>query len=304
MTFVDDDCLILMAPTPGILDRGIAVLLELLLLTFNAMDLKINWAKGKTECMVQYRGKGATQHRMQWKTDDGYKIRLPGKCDHTDGVRRRIMRKRQAADKHYLLIVSNYKHLGVHICIDGSDVQDARHKEAQAMMSFAPIATKVLGSRDIGLCLKNIFLEALVLSRLLFNTHVRAPSVAFMKSLNMIYMRALRRIAGKMRYDHTAGTDLHARQALCAPSIDCLLRRKRLLYLRRLIVDGPAVLQALLAVDAPLDPLPWTKLVIADLDSVAVLLGRAVLQRPETNHAEWNHYLTNVGEKWNSVVNR
>ena len=38
VTFVDDECLILMAPNFGILDRGIEVLLEQLLGTFSAMD--------------------------------------------------------------------------------------------------------------------------------------------------------------------------------------------------------------------------------------------------------------------------
>ena len=105
-----------------------------------------------------------------------------------------------------------------------------------------------------------------------------------------------------MRFDGTADTDLHVRQALGAPSIDCLLQKRRLLYLRRLIVHGPEVLKGLLVIGAPSCQVPRTRLVVKDLKSVASILGKTDSLQPEIDQERWMHYLYNVGDEWNDVV--
>ena len=44
-TFVDDECCVLMAESPLALDKGIAVLLEVVVPTFSNMHPTINWAR-------------------------------------------------------------------------------------------------------------------------------------------------------------------------------------------------------------------------------------------------------------------
>ena len=59
-TYVDDEALILLAKSPRLLDEGIEVLLNTLVGVFRKFGLSINWALGKTEIMLRYRGTGAT----------------------------------------------------------------------------------------------------------------------------------------------------------------------------------------------------------------------------------------------------
>ena len=74
--FVDDECLVLMAPTPHELDMAIDTVLKSVTTVFSLLHLEINWAAGKTECFVKYRGHHAVRHREQWRTDDG-KLSIP-----------------------------------------------------------------------------------------------------------------------------------------------------------------------------------------------------------------------------------
>ena len=69
----------------------------------------------------------------------------------------------------------------------------------------------------------------------IFNTHTLALSPAGMKKLDKPYMRAVRKIAGVPL--HAAGQASHAvaRGMLKAPSVDCLIARARLCFLKRLL---------------------------------------------------------------------
>eukprot|EP00973_Karenia_brevis_P014950 2039661-Karenia_brevis.AAC.1 len=60
VTFVDDECIMLCASTPRLLQKAAAMLLEAVVETFTLFALEINWSKGKSEAMVKFRGDGAT----------------------------------------------------------------------------------------------------------------------------------------------------------------------------------------------------------------------------------------------------
>ena len=118
-----------------------------------------------------------------------------------------------------LSIVNDYKHLGGYQTISGDLRKDARHKADVAMAAYAPIAVKVFGSSAIGLWLKLIFLHSLVSSKLLFNAHVVVPDVRYLKVLNRVYMRALRRISGHLNLGDSI-SDADVRKSVQQPSIE------------------------------------------------------------------------------------
>ena len=102
------------------------------------------------------------------------------------------------------------------------------------------------------------------MSRLHFNVHIIVPTPRFMKTINFAYMRGLRRIAGCMRGERCE-TDLEVRRRLAAPSIECILARARLRYLRRLVLRQSMSLLALLSVRLKGQMLPWVTLIMNDL---------------------------------------
>ena len=62
VAFVDDECLMLAANTPSILDANIDALLMSLTSVFKLLMFEINWKPGKTECCFVYRGGHAIDH--------------------------------------------------------------------------------------------------------------------------------------------------------------------------------------------------------------------------------------------------
>ena len=75
-------------------------------------------------------------------------------------------------------------------------------------------------------------------------------------------MRCLRKIADESRFSVScSSSDLEVRQLLVQPSIDCLLRRRRLAYAARIQNSRCEVLRVLLSQS----DFPWIKLLRADL---------------------------------------
>eukprot|EP00973_Karenia_brevis_P036908 5085597-Karenia_brevis.AAC.1 len=60
-------------------------------------------------------------------------------------------------------------------------------------------------------------------------------------------------------------SDIAVRRKGNHPSIDCILQRHRLIYLRRLLCHAPPPLQAALHIHVKGKLLPWTQLIVEDL---------------------------------------
>ena len=110
------------------------------------------------------------------------------------------------------------------------------------------------------------------MSRLLFNLHVVVPTQRFVKTLNLVYMRVLRRMAGCMRYGPNE-SDYKVRRKRKMPSIECVLARARLRYVRRIVAEQPKALLALLAIRHKNQPLPWVTLVLNDLRALRIAVA-------------------------------
>jgi hypothetical protein len=226
-TYVDDECIVLLARSCALLDTAIDICLNSLVRIFECLSLSINWKPGKTECLLKYRGQHAAKHLEARRFDSKLRIDVPGSLNCK------------------LHVVQSYKHLGSVISIDVSTVHDAKHKCGIAMAAYAPISTKVFGSDQVSFFLKQISKDALVLSRLFFNAHVVSPSAKYISLLNTTYMRVVRRITNNVRFDADNVSDLEVRRLAGQPSVDCLLQRARLKYLARLLSVKPIALLAL-----------------------------------------------------------
>ena len=241
VTFVDDEAILLTARSPAVLDKHLARVLDALCRVFRKYNMHINWNKGKTEALIVYRGKFAKKHKTTlW--DDG----KGGMSDH------RSFPLPPSVKGKRLHIVDQYKHLGSIVAASGSLVPEARHRARSAMSSFTLLAGKVFGSKAVALCRRIGLGWSLIISKLCFNVHVWSTFVGPARSsLNIVYMKLWRRIAGCPRFERTTTSDFDVRVQLGVPSIDCLIRRRRLKYLSRISRCGIPSLQALLQASEP-----------------------------------------------------
>ena len=169
------------------------------------------------------------------------------------------------------------------------------------MQAFAPIAVKVFGNHNISIGIRLSFLSSLVLSRMLFNAHVAVLHVSHLTLFNGAYMRVLRRITNKMRFERCDMTDHAIRKSLNAPSVDCIIQRNRLLYLRRLLINKPRVLLAALHFQFKGRRLPWVELILEDLRRVKKdLRCCSSLGDPAVDIEAWTTTITS--HLWPSIV--
>ena len=127
---------------------------------FGKFAMCINWAPGKSEALLVYRGASSMKCYSNRVHEGKCSIALPEQC----GVQR-------------LLIVPKYKHLGSITASNGSQVHDAQLRASTAMSSYAPLSVKIFGSEQVSLWLKYIFLSSLVMtSCTMCNVGIPVPS--------------------------------------------------------------------------------------------------------------------------------
>jgi len=299
-TFVDDEAVILLASSHRKLDHAIDIALNAFVDVFSTFSLVINWAPGKSECMLAYRRHGATDAFERRRIDGKICVKLSPKCGNAK-----------------LTVVSKYKHLGTITSMDGSPTQDATLRAASAMQAYGPLSSKIFGSNKIQLWLKLHFMSSLVLSRLLFQTQVWVPNAKASRTINGPYMRCLRRMCGAMRYSSDCAlSDVQVRIKLMQPSIDCLLMRRRLAYAARVYASRCKVLSVLLSAggdgstQARRMALPWSALLQKDLiymyrhhvSDIFRICNMNMHGDCVTHPCAWHRLLHH--ERWPEVVNR
>ena len=256
VTFVDDECVVLVAPTPAKLRTAIDVLLNTILAVFGACHLQISWEQGKTEGILRFRGSGALAEREAFRMPDG-----------SLGIDLTPF-----GSVETLHLVEHYKHLGTHVDHRDVHVDNALSRVRSALSAYAPLAHKLYGSALVSVRHRLHFFRTLVMSRLTHNLHVCALSARTLKRISAVYMRGLRRIHGSMRFStDNALTDLGVRRALGVDSVDALLLIARMRYLGRLVRQRPPTLVALLHFTSGARRLPWVDLVARDTAMLSTL---------------------------------
>ena len=211
--FIDDEALAIVAQSAEELDRHIDQLLLIVFSVCEKLHLKINVAKGKTEALLVYRGRDAKTRREARRQDDGtLGMSVPQRdlCIH---------------------VVESYKHLGTFTSLRDSCMADVNTKVARTLQSYAPLSWKVFGSIHAEMPHTLMFMQCLLLSKLLFGVEVLVPTPRQLRKLNSVYMTILRRIANEPRFCRTEHTDREIRDKLGQPAIECVIARMRLRYL-------------------------------------------------------------------------
>lgn len=200
-------------------------------------------------------------------------------------------------------IVESYKHLGGMIVRDGFLTADAIINVKSALSAYVPLAVRILGCPKVTLVLTSMFLWSLVLSRLLFNARVVVPSARYLRTLNAVYMRVLRRIAGHCSFGEKTISDIEVRRQLQMPSLDCFLVRARLRYLARLLRMRPASLLSFLTSRPCGVTMPWTDLVIEAL-RVAWRQSTLCSQLPDplSGSIAWTDFILQDRCRWSCVI--
>ena len=286
VAFVDDECIVLLAKTPKLLDVAIQALLRILVVTFGNMHLAINWSPGKTEALLCYRGHGSIAAREQWRAPNG-KLEIPV----------------PSVPELRLHIVDVYKHLGTFCSASAETYRNALHRVQSAMSSYSPISQKVFGNELLSTQHRSSLLQSLIMSRLLHNVYICVVSSRDYIAYNGVYMRALRRIAGDSRYSsEVQHTDIQIRVLLKVPSVDCLIARLRLSYLGRVVRSRPRGLTGLLHMRSGDKRIPWVTEVANDCGR---LTSNGVLPPtfPSFFHdpAAWHQLITNTCE-WEQII--
>eukprot|EP00973_Karenia_brevis_P094817 12424323-Karenia_brevis.AAC.1 len=117
------------------------------------------------------------------------------------------------------------------------------------------------------------------------------------RKLNNVYMRVLRRIAGACRYDKTCKlSDSEVRRLLDAPSLQCLIMRRRLMLLAAVVKANVLSLLGLLSVVSKTADelrLPWTRFIVEDMKALQEHHAPKLdeLGDPATNSVSWHRFL-------------
>ena len=286
VAFVDDECIFIAAASPAVLDAAINVVLGIIVVAFDDARLEINWKPGKTECLLGYRGRrsSARLDARRIGAHGSLAVRVPGEAGMVVSV------------------VDSYKHLGVIVQANGGDLLDGQARFKSAMGAYTPLAMRIFASRVISPAIKFILMWSLVMSRLLFNAHVRTPTARLIKLLNGVYMRPIRRIVDVVRHGHSV-SDLEARTMARAPSIDCVLVRARLRYFARLMTHRhPSVLAVVFAAHGD-QRSPWLRLVIDDMKLLRARVSLCSrLPDPSLDSAPWIKMMRDDPAGWSNAI--
>ena len=125
--------------------HGFPFVVSVLFTVFEDLHLQINTAPGKTEALLQYRGRHSLEHREAWRCDDGrLSLKVPG----------------QACSIH---VVTKYKHLGVTASVNSGCLADVKQRSSKMMQAYGPISLKVFGSELVTQVHKLYFMQSLLM---------------------------------------------------------------------------------------------------------------------------------------------
>ena len=118
-------------------------------------------------------------------------------------------------------------------------------------------------------------------------------------------MRTWRRIADDPRYQKTHFTDIEIKRKLNIPSLDCFVRKRRLIYWSRLSRANFDALHAMLQAKTKHGkPLPWVAMLITDLEVLqnALPIKLDELGNPEVDLHHFWQLAHDFPLEWRKIV--
>ena len=146
---------------------------------------------------------------------------------------------------HHLHLVHKYRHLGTQIQHGADIAADSREKSALARQAWGPLARSFFCKRNVSIHAKAPVFRSLVLSRLLYNSHVwswwrDAPAKAWSNTVRSMVISMLGFLGKGVKPYQLSTTELCALAGFLAPEHQVHVHR--LMYVKRLIGNGPTLL--------------------------------------------------------------
>ena len=235
----------------------------------------LNYALGKTNAVVSFRGPGAGPLRQQFQL-----VAKPGvECLFPDG------------QHTWLHFVPSYKHLGTYFSADhGLDVE-LSYRIGVAQSAFVHLSRRLLTNKYLPVALRLRLFQALVVSKLFFGLGSwHTPTPKQLQRITGFYTRALKKV---MRWPSQKWTQSNARVFTDAQVLDvrAKLATDRLLYADRIFSVGPIFSQHLIHLESDLLSNSWLTGLKADL----VWMHKV---NPQTIPRNWSQDLSPLFEAW------
>ena len=292
VTFVDDQLYLLESGSPAGLDLAVGKLLQAITTHFPRNGFSINWKPGKTEAMLVYVGRNAKHFYDNRLLDGKVSVELP-----------------PGAGAQHITVVKSYKHLGGVVSVNGTVAKEAARRSKQGGGALKAMIPKLLRSKEVPAPTKLSCIKAYSQSRLLYNAHTwtQLPASA-VRTLESVYMRGLRSAMG-MKWGQVGKPPPNqvVLQAAGAPSVECILRRRRLMLFARALWYGPSALVALMLCRPRDVDLPWMRLLRNDL-TVLRAMDHALSSLPdpaaELTLESWVSLIRTWPSQWKAYVAR
>ena len=237
----------------------------------------LNFALGKTNAVVTFRGHGASDLRKQFQL-----IPRPGvSCQLSEDT------------DTWLHFVPAYRHLGTMFTSDhGLDIELST-RIGMAQSAFSHLARPLLVNRHLPVNLRLRLLHALVFSKLFFGLgawHTFTPKQ--LQKLIGFYTRILKRV---MRWPKTQWYKTNEQVYACAKVLDVRARLAvdRLLYAHKVFAVGPPFLQHLVHLETDMTVDAWLQGLKADLQWMHAI-------NPTALPADWSLDMTALFDLWQS----
>ena len=287
-----DDCLFAtLAKCAFELIRKLAALAALAVAVFHSHSLSLNFKPNKSEALIRLRGPNARTVYNNITVLDGSHMQLEVQ-----------------GSKFPLRIVSHYVHMGGSLN-PRNDLMPEIHRRVATSSSVAkPLSSRVLSLPQLKSGVRMMLASSLVFSRLLFNACTWSQlSAKCFRTLNNLYMRVIRTVAGKRNYKDSPirWSDMQVLVDTSAPHLSVLLRWHRLRYLVRVFKYAPIALKHILSVLAS-SPTSWTGHVVKDLQSIWQSLESLYITMPDpaTNVEKWFTAIGGDPQHWLGVFRK
>ena len=232
VAYVDDVVIMAHGPT----NEAIRHMTQLIVSTYydeaRHRGLMMNFEAKKTEAILQPVGKGTRAFKDHWLRQMHRELPILTETS-----------------LHHLTLVFKYRHLGTQIQHGADIAADSREKAALARQAWGPLARSFFRKRAVSLNAKVTVFRSLVLSRLMYNSHVwswwrDAPVRAWNNVVRSMAADMLGFIAKGVRAYQLTTEELCAMAGFLSPLLQVHVHR--LMYVKRLLGKGPSLLWAYL----------------------------------------------------------
>lgn len=218
VVWVDDIAIALVSTTNESLLHTLKTVLAKIRHIMHEYGFTLNLARGKTECVCNFRGKDAPAFRQDIFIDKSGVIEVQGSAS-------------QGASSN-LHVASSYKHLGAKYSERASIDHEIRHRLAAAQQAYSVLRRPLFANRRIPAKVRLQLLDALIMPRLLYGCG-RWPllTASQYRKINAAVTRWQRTITGNGFWNiEEAMTDQRLRSLWQIQELSVRLAKHRLLY--------------------------------------------------------------------------